>query len=495
MHLWHHREVEQPDPAAGPRRERCVTLSEPEITEATSSDVPVVRRSRWRLVSLAELLAVLVPTLMGAFLVVLHVHAFTSISVFDEFPHFAYAYDVAHGRLPVRGDAISQGALAELACRSWQSGWVPPCTDPAADPATVPHALDVTYYPEAGQTYTTDHPPLYYAITGIGGRLVAAVTGLSQFVAMRLMGIFWIALGNVFLWLTMRRLRVPPAAMFAALMLLMSIPATIYTASTINPDAASVPVAALMGWAIIRWWQGALAPGWLALVGAAVVGTKITNGVVIFSGLVLLALLGYAGYRSGRARIVRDWLVASLSLGLGGAVVLVGWTFRYHHTDKGYSLADIAVGVPTLPSRKVGAFDPRWLVNPDLTMVASSDRNPGTLPHQFQHVPLMTALSSVIAIVILVAVVAVLRQPYAVPRMQLAVASLAAPILGSAVWALYNYDVLHSFVPPGVRYFYSVLALQVVVVGLALRARWATLSVAAVGIVTWLAYVRMLRSG
>ncbi len=474
-----------------------MTLSDMGIAEpAPPSDAVVPPRSRWRRVGIAPLLALLVPTLLGALLVGLHVHEFTAISVFDEMPHFAYAYDVAHGSIPHRGEAISEGALAQIACRPWQSGFVPPCTDINADPHTVPNALDVQYYPEAGQIYTTDHPPLYYAVSGIGGRLIASVTGISDFVAMRLMGIFWVALGNVFLWLTMRRLRVPPLAIFGVLMVLVSVPLTVYTAATVNPDVASVPVAAMMLYGIIRWWQGAMHPAWFALIGALVVATKITNGVVIMSGLVIIALLSYAGYRDGRARMVRDWLWASIALGGAGAVVLVGWTFRYHHTAVPYSLANIAPNTPTLPDRTVPGFDVRWLFQPDLTMVVRSDKlNPGVMPVADLHQQLLSTLTVVIAVVLLVAVVAVLLQRQAIPAPQLAIASVVAPLVASAVWALYNYYVLHAFVIPVPRYFYEAMVPQLVVLGLALRTRRWQLLVAALGLLTWFAYVLQLRGG
>ncbi len=476
-----------------------MTLSGPEITDTASEDPPVEpppsTRSRWRAASVAQLLALLVPTLMGALLVGLHVHSFTSISIFDEFPHYAYAWDVSHGKLPSKGDAISQGALSDLACRAWQSGFVPPCTNPAADPATVPNALDVQYYPEAGQIYTTDHPPLYYAISGVGGRVIASVTGLNQFVATRLMGIFWIALGNLFLWLTMRRMRVPTLAMFGVLAVLVSVPATIYTASTVNPDVASVPMAAVLTWAIVRWWQGDLKPYWFALIGAAVVATKITNGMVVFAGLLLILGLSIAGYRAGRARMVRDWLVASLSLGIGGVVVLLGWGFRYNHTARPYSLANIAPGVPTLPGRHLTAFDPRWLFTPDLTMVVRADRNPGILPPQFEHVAVVGLLTTIIAVVILLATFVVLRRPYTIPDTAMAIVSLVAPLAAASVWSLYNFYVMHVFVVLIPRYLYMALALQTVIFGMALRTRWSQYAVSALGVVTFLCYVRMLRSG
>lgn len=139
---------------------------------------------RWRHV-------IVVLTVIGAcaFLISLHVRAYTTLSPIDEGVHLDYLYKVMHGRLVHREDVLSQEVMGEGNCRGLDlPGVVLPTCRPAG-----------TYRPEefpaGGVNYADIHPPTYYGLTA-GPAVLLMAAGVDSLVdAGRLVGILWLGAG------------------------------------------------------------------------------------------------------------------------------------------------------------------------------------------------------------------------------------------------------------------------------------------------------------
>jgi hypothetical protein len=124
---------------------------------------------RWRRVvqrpRLRRTLPLAAIVLFAALLVTLHVRTYTQISPLDEPQHMDYALRLSHGELVRSGDRFGAEMLHEEGCRgidSVPSGYQLPCDEP----------IDLDQYPLREYNTAEAHPPVYYAITGVGGRLL-----------------------------------------------------------------------------------------------------------------------------------------------------------------------------------------------------------------------------------------------------------------------------------------------------------------------------------
>jgi len=193
------------------------------------------RRSRLilGLVYLALATAIVVPVIFGGG---------QAMSRIDEPTHADFAYQVAHGHIPAKGDVIAPEIRSIWACMGQERYSLPPC---GADPYP-------WRFPYRADQYNFSHPPLYYAMVGLPARAVDAVTPLNFVDAARLSGIAWLAAGMFMLYVALRRWRVDPAVAMVAPLLLVSFPRVLHASTTVNPDATAPIAGALALWLAAR---------------------------------------------------------------------------------------------------------------------------------------------------------------------------------------------------------------------------------------------------
>src|SRR5947209_19307656 len=118
-------------------------------------------------------------------LVVAHVTSYTEIGPIDELQHIDYADKLGHFTVPRFPEEVSQRALGESACRGLDSLFK--ISDTCGQ-----DRYDRAHFQEAGQNTAAFHPPLYYALVGVPGRIVAAISGKSAVGVERVFGAFWL---------------------------------------------------------------------------------------------------------------------------------------------------------------------------------------------------------------------------------------------------------------------------------------------------------------
>src|SRR5262245_20124144 len=171
-------------------------------------------------------------------LVGLHVREYRIVSPIDELQHIDYALKASQGELVRRGDHEGQEALREEACRGLDN--------PMPLPSCEARSYDPTDFQEEGYNTAYAHPPGYYWVSGIGGRLLAALPGVGGPVTgVRLMGALWLGVGLIATWYALGELSIRASARIAVLVLVASAPTVLLFSATVNPDATSITVGAL----------------------------------------------------------------------------------------------------------------------------------------------------------------------------------------------------------------------------------------------------------
>jgi len=236
----------------------------------------------------------LVPLGLLAFalvLVGLHVHEYRLVSPIDELQHIDYALKESKGEFVRQGDRVGEEAMREMACR----GLDYPLPLPSCDA----RSYDPVEFPEQGFNTAYAHPPGYYGVSGIGGRLLAVLPGIgSPVTGARLMGAAWLGVALVAMWYALGDLGIRVSARIAVLVLVASAPTVLLSSAIVNPDATGVTIGALTLLVVLRWEAGRASPWLLAIVAAAAMLTKATNLIGVGAG-VLYILIRWVQARRG----------------------------------------------------------------------------------------------------------------------------------------------------------------------------------------------------
>jgi hypothetical protein len=241
-------------------------------------------RTRARFKTFPSVWIVAALVLFGGLLVGLHVHRYTQVSPIDELQHIDYMEKVVRGHLVRAGDKFGQPAMREEACRGIDApldAELPPCHSSTFHPKD---------FQEAGYNTAYIHPPTYYAIEGSLGWVLQQLTGASSLVTTaRLVGTLWLAVFTICMWFLMGEFAIPRLARATVIVLVLTAPTVLHASATVQPDGSALAAGAAMLLATLRWEQRRW--HWIvpALVGAAAVSLKVTNGLVV--GLCVLYLV------------------------------------------------------------------------------------------------------------------------------------------------------------------------------------------------------------
>jgi 4-amino-4-deoxy-L-arabinose transferase-like glycosyltransferase len=230
----------------------------------------------------------------------------TQISITDEPAHADYAYAIAHGSVPAKGDLITDEIRYEWYCHDLR----------AATPQASCDAYPASFQAGA-QDYTFGDPPVYYLVTGPVARLLdALVPGGHHFVTFaRIIGAVWLFAAILVFYLALREFRVGWRYAALGALLLPLCPGMIASSSQITSDAPAALCGAAALWLLARITVGQRT-GWVLpfVLTALATGTKILNGMPM---LVVGAVTAVLAVQAARRR---DWLSAGRQARVGAAV-------------------------------------------------------------------------------------------------------------------------------------------------------------------------------
>lgn len=217
-----------------------------------------------------------------------HVHEYGTVSPMDELQHLDYLIQIGDGHIARLGDQFTQEAMRLEACHRLDNEYdikVPKCE---ADPA---HAYEVTDFQEGGYNTAAIHPPTYYAVDNVIGRLLSRLLPGDQdmLVAGRMAGAFWLAGGAVLLWFLCREMgsdRILATALSSAVIVS---PTILHASAVVTNDGTSILVGAALVLAVLRWERQRI-PLWVpSILAALAAATKVTNLLAV--ALVIVYLL------------------------------------------------------------------------------------------------------------------------------------------------------------------------------------------------------------
>lgn len=388
-------------------------------------------------------------------------------SVFDEATHLDYAHRVAHGEIPATGDPLSRPVLDAWACYDTEF-FESPVTCGVSEPARE--------YNNRGEQYNSFHPPLYYAVSGVLGRAVEAVSGLDLVQSVRATGVLWLAAGMVVLALAARsiglRWRYAVAAAAVAGTWWPVLTATTHASN----DAPVLLSAGLAIWVAGRIARGKLGPLLPFLVSLLVAATKVMTGLLflVVGGVALLMAI----FPALNPRKFARWRLAlvALAAALPVAIVQLGWS-RLQSGRGNPDFVSSITGVNT--ARVEGNPIGEWL---DTLLLGFSSFGHSMVHPSVASAPIIVVVCQAIAIVALAGpFLALALARVGTPLAYVAIAVLA----GYAAWPLlvqlqaYQSAGAPQYFPaPGGRYGMALVPIAIVSgLGAALRLRWGAVAI------------------
>ena len=220
-----------------------------------------------------------------------HMHRYSAISPIDEGVHFDYIVKLPH--VPAGGEKLGQEAMRETACRTYGDSVV------VELPACGTAVFDSVTFPSQGFSTAGTTPPLYYAVTAVAARPVAAVTGLSLWEVARASGAAWLFGLLALSYHLARRVGAPAVGALGAALMVGASSDVASSASAIGPDVA---VAVTGGLVLLTAWSYDGSRRRLAwLLGAVTLAglAKLTGFTAVGAAMVFL-LVRAAWTRWGR---------------------------------------------------------------------------------------------------------------------------------------------------------------------------------------------------
>ena len=420
---------------------------------------------------------------VGLLLSAIQVLSYPRLSPIDELSHLDYV--LRSPTLLDPGDKVEQEAMRIQACRGVDA----PGFDPTSCKKGVVYDADV--FQEKGYNTAATNTPIFYAADKALAELVRLATPVDGiFLAARLTGGLWLALGIVVTALAGRRMGAGLLPLAGVLGLVVASPATTYPSATVTPDSLGLLVGASVLLAALRWEERPTRRRAVVLVVVATVVAlvKLTNFVVVAAVALYLLLnrrksasvadepTDAAAIASGRPASVPGRARTIVALATGGLalVATVAWTLSSNarnHQDP----AD----APDMATRfAVDSFPWRALLDNALTLA-----QPLQVPWIGLGDPSLMWFSTVLAHVLLTAgmVAAAFFLTDLARQTLLAQCLLLAAVLFSLGLVVVGYVTAHMYFPLPNRYGVAIVGPAVVVTASMLRSR------VAVGVVLGLA--------
>ena len=299
---------------------------------------------------------------VGLVLSVIQVLSYPRLSPIDELSHLDYM--LRSPTLLDPGDKVGQDAMHIQACRGVDAEGFDP------NPCKRGTVYDPDVYQESGYNTASTNTPIYYAADRAVAEVIRVATPVdSLFIAGRMAGGLWLALGVVLTALAGRRMGVGMLPLAGVLGLVVASPATTYASATVTPDALGLVVGAVVLLAALRWEERPTKARAAVLVAVAAIVAliKLTNFVVVAAVALYLLLNRARAARSetdtGHAATPpvsgRSRTVVALATGAFALFAAAAWTVSSNarnHQDPD-DLPDMATrfAVDAFPWR--GLFD------------------------------------------------------------------------------------------------------------------------------------------
>ena len=354
-------------------------VEEPRVHDSVPRDgvdIPEVeRRQRWATRSRAVDWAVyLLLTLASIGLVLVHVPQHTTVSPIDEYVYIDYLAKVPTNGIVREGEETGSYARQYLSCHGVRTiGYYP------EEMCSNPQASQEARLPNGGYTSADLYTPLYFGATWVMAQPLEFLGVDDLTTAGRYTGWTWLAGAGIFLYVALRRLKVPaPVGAGVALLMVGSLPA--YWSNTyISTDASALFAGALMFFAatglinptrrrIILFIIFAVVVALLKLQNLMAVGAAALF-VLIYTASVAARSLGRWQGRLGR--FLRDRRTLTAIAALVAAVLAQGiWVVTRsilavgEFPDQGVSapfgkMAFLREMLSFFPGVSIGALDPK----------------------------------------------------------------------------------------------------------------------------------------
>ncbi len=248
-----------------------------------------------------------------------------AMSRIDEPTHADYAWQIAHGHVPARGDVIAPEIREIWACMGQERYRLPACGG----------GNWAWAFPYDADQYNFSHPPLYYAVVGVVARGVDAVTGLDFVQAARLTGIPFLAAGMFMLFVALRRWKVDPAIAMVAPLILVSFPRVLHASTTVNPDAIAPLAGALALWLAARIFLEDNHHWGLPIVFAGLVGMTKFITTIPFIALAILAIARALRDKGVRGVTRHEWI---FPMAVAAAIVVPYGVWQLYQAPRGNPL-------------------------------------------------------------------------------------------------------------------------------------------------------------
>lgn len=416
---------------------------------------------------------------VAAVVVLVHIRAYTVLSGIDELQHVDYLDQASRFDLVREGERVGEVAMREQACRgiNLPDFSTPPCDTPTLDPAD---------FQEKGFNTAAQHPPTYYTLTGLTARGLLALPQVDSLVtAGRSVGVVWLGIGLLLTYMLSRRLGARPAAAGGAVLLLACTPAVIQASALVTNDAPSLLVGALVVLVALRDAERQLSPWWLAGAAALATSMKITNLLAV--GVAVLVVLLAAHRRAGepapmdgpRSSQLRRYR-SGIALVLGGALPPLIWMAVAALVATPEATQNPMRTNFLVPS--IGAGE----VLDNLMAVATPVLEPNVWGGIYLDTSLVVLLITVLNVLLLGALTGAAWFDTSHRRVNdLALATLAAMLLGGPFFVALVFLTTHNYFPIPARYGLSLLpAAGAVLAYVASLRRWGPVTLLGLGVVS-----------
>lgn len=242
----------------------------------------LLRQHRWyvKRLWLLDIGAVLIIGVLSLTYLLGHIELEQKFSVYDEWTHADYVWQVSHGNIPARGDLIAVEVAQQWACHGQQSNITPSCgSDDANDPRN---------FQGKGLNYNYFHPPLYYAVNGAIATPLADHFDLDFVDSARAANATLVTFSVVLFYLAMRGWKLRPGPALGAVLLLMCNPAAIHAGTYVTNDGINIFAGAGIIWLLKKVYRDRKYPVIRAALLMAVVAASKTVSTI---GLIAVGVL------------------------------------------------------------------------------------------------------------------------------------------------------------------------------------------------------------
>ena len=248
----------------------------------------------------------------------IHIVQYRQFSPIDELRHLDYALQITRGQVPKLGDKLGQDAMREEACRGIDYQWLdPPCDSIRFTPAA---------FRDDGYQTASPHPPTYYILSGISGRILRGLGILDGAIdGVRLMSALLFGFGFVATFAAGRQLGVRPFPLLAGLSVLVTLPGALHSASIVTPDSFAMLAGGGALLAAVLWKKNLISTRWLIVVGGLVGFTKLTNLVMLLAVVAWLVVDALLQKRSDQKFL--SLIKAPALMFSAGALTSGAWIF------------------------------------------------------------------------------------------------------------------------------------------------------------------------